>query len=447
MKHAAPIVVGPLALALCAGLASGRPGGGAPGFVAYVSDLAGDAIVKLQDLNGDGRYDGPGEAVVFFGPGNLSGFPGVGSAQAILVLGYDDVLAGDGEGSGGFTKRVYRARDLTGDGLAMGPGEAYVFWDSRLPIAGAPLADRPKEITIGPDGALYLSDNNTINLSGTTPEAIWRLEDLNADGVIDTNAGEVTLHKELSPVGNAFGFICEDFKWHSDGRLFFSNAHSSQNTGSVWILNPDGSLHQYASDEDFFGITLQKVAMTLNPVTENVVMAGTDVFGFRRIVEMVDLDGDGVISSNSELRTLYRSDVAAEPIIWGAPTGMMDIEYAPDGSLWMLDLTNRAIHRFVDLDGDGLYIGPGESTTIYSGAVAQANGAHFIDFPRTVGFALLPSLAGDVNGDGVVDFDDLAIVLGEFGLTGDGLKGDLTVDGAVDFDELAIVLGNFGASR
>jgi len=436
-----------LALLLCAGLAAARPGAPAPEYAAYVSDLAADAIVKLRDLNGDGRYDGPGEAVVFFGPGNQSGFPGVGSAQAILVLGYDDVLAGDGEGSGGFTKRVYRARDLTGDGLAMGPDEAYVFWDSRLPIAGTPLADRPKAITIGPDGALYLSDNNTINFSGTTPEAIWRLEDLNADGVIDTDAGEVTLHKELSPAGNGFGFISEDFAWHSDGRLFFSNQHSSQNSGSVWILNPDGTLHQYASDEDFFGIGLQKVAMTLHPETENVVMAGEDVFGNRRIIEMVDVNGDGVINDNTELRFLYRSDVAAVPIIWGAPTGMMDIEYAPDGSLWMLDLSNRAIHRFVDLDGDGFYNGPGEAMTVYDGAVAQANGAHFIDFPRTIGFALIPGLPGDANGDGVVDFADLSIVLGEFGQTGEGLKGDLNGDGVVDFADLSIVLGAFGSGR
>ena len=57
-----------------------------------------------------------------------------------------------------------------------------------------------------------------------------------------------------------------------------------------------------------------------------------------------------------------------------------------------------------------------------------------------------PTLPGDANGDGVVDFDDLAIVLSQFGMIGDGLQGDLNNDGAVNFDDLSLVLSNFGAS-
>ena len=52
---------------------------------------------------------------------------------------------------------------------------------------------------------------------------------------------------------------------------------------------------------------------------------------------------------------------------------------------------------------------------------------------------------GDTNGDAQVDFDDLATVLGQFGLFGDDLQGDLTGDGRVNFDDLAIVLSNFGS--
>ena len=55
-----------------------------------------------------------------------------------------------------------------------------------------------------------------------------------------------------------------------------------------------------------------------------------------------------------------------------------------------------------------------------------------------------PGVPGDANGDGVVNFDDLAIVLGQFGQAGTGLQGDLNDDGVVDFDDLALVLGNFG---
>ena len=54
------------------------------------------------------------------------------------------------------------------------------------------------------------------------------------------------------------------------------------------------------------------------------------------------------------------------------------------------------------------------------------------------------SIPGDVNGDGVVNFADLNIVLSNFGQTGPGLPGDADGDGDVDFADLNIVLSNFG---
>ncbi|MGD9693695.1 MAG: matrixin family metalloprotease [Phycisphaerales bacterium] len=51
---------------------------------------------------------------------------------------------------------------------------------------------------------------------------------------------------------------------------------------------------------------------------------------------------------------------------------------------------------------------------------------------------------GDANGDGVVNFSDLNIVLGQFGQTGPGLAGDLDGNGSVNFTDLNLVLSNFG---
>ena len=53
---------------------------------------------------------------------------------------------------------------------------------------------------------------------------------------------------------------------------------------------------------------------------------------------------------------------------------------------------------------------------------------------------------GDANGDGVVNFADLNLVLGEFGSTGQGLAGDVNDDGVVNFADLNLVLGAFGSS-
>jgi len=47
----------------------------------------------------------------------------------------------------------------------------------------------------------------------------------------------------------------------------------------------------------------------------------------------------------------------------------------------------------------------------------------------------------DLNGDGIVDGDDLAVVLGHWGTSG---PGDLNGDGIVDGDDIAIVLGAWG---
>ena len=58
------------------------------------------------------------------------------------------------------------------------------------------------------------------------------------------------------------------------------------------------------------------------------------------------------------------------------------------------------------------------------------------------------SVPGDLNGDGVVNFADLNLVLSNFGQTGEpgSTPGDANDDGVVNFADLNVVLTNFGAS-
>jgi subtilisin family serine protease len=51
---------------------------------------------------------------------------------------------------------------------------------------------------------------------------------------------------------------------------------------------------------------------------------------------------------------------------------------------------------------------------------------------------------GDLNEDGIVDLDDLAILLGDFGCTGGNCSGDVDGDGDTDQADLAALLANFG---
>lgn len=91
------------------------------------------------------------------------------------------------------------------------------------------------------------------------------------------------------------------------------------------------------------------------------------------------------------------------------------------------------------------------SVFTFGGAVVNAT----IQYARTGGaieeydvalvVAPLRSLAADANGDGVVDFLDLNIVLSAFTLSGPAAgAGDLNGDGVVDFLDLNLVLSQFG---
>lgn len=65
------------------------------------------------------------------------------------------------------------------------------------------------------------------------------------------------------------------------------------------------------------------------------------------------------------------------------------------------------------------------------------------DFALVVTGGVAPC-PGDANGDRIVNFADLNIVLSNFGQVGVGLPGDLNGDGTVNFADLNIVLSNFG---
>ena len=57
-----------------------------------------------------------------------------------------------------------------------------------------------------------------------------------------------------------------------------------------------------------------------------------------------------------------------------------------------------------------------------------------------------PPCPGDADGNGTIDLTDLALVLSDFGKSGQSLSGDVDNDGDVDLTDLALVLGEFGKS-
>ena len=55
-----------------------------------------------------------------------------------------------------------------------------------------------------------------------------------------------------------------------------------------------------------------------------------------------------------------------------------------------------------------------------------------------------PPTPWDVNGDGTVNIQDLVLVAGEFGQSGESLKGDVNGDGTVNILDLVLVSSHFG---
>jgi hypothetical protein len=75
-----------------------------------------------------------------------------------------------------------------------------------------------------------------------------------------------------------------------------------------------------------------------------------------------------------------------------------------------------------------------------SGSVVEAA----VDAVTLETYECILSCFGDVNGDLVVDFGDLNLLLGNYSASGAGLAGDLNGDGDVDFDDLNALLSVYG---
>ena len=86
------------------------------------------------------------------------------------------------------------------------------------------------------------------------------------------------------------------------------------------------------------------------------------------------------------------------------------------------------------------------NTSAPSGAPRGALVGAAVVFAGATPSGTLAPCAGDANGDRIVDFLDLNIVLSFYGQSGPALPGDLDADEDVDFVDLNIVLSAFGAA-
>lgn len=153
-----------------------------------------------------------------------------------------------------------------------------------------------------------------------------------------------------------------------------------------------------------------------------VVLAGPP--GATR-VQATTVSGDGAVIGGYYVAA---TDGAARALIWlqGVPYDLAALLGAALPSGWS-ELS------IADISADG--------STIVGQGIGPTTGrseAWLID---------LLACPGDTNGDRLVDFSDLNVVLSDYGMSGapGEFAGDLNADGVVNFGDLNIVLSNFGA--
>jgi len=257
------------------------------------------------------------------------------------------------------------------------------------------------------------------------------------------------------------------------GRIVVTGGSSSSNVGGNLVVN--GAL-----------VTLSPGATGAYALTQSIPVPGMPV-----LLDVADIDGDGfdeVVTANASpqpqgagaplpVYTLFRGQSSgfgqAVPFSPAAATSGLDISLVNIDSDGDRDLVcvqrtigtqSSAVLIRIDTSGPGGALTFGEQTAIAADTpILSARGnldgiggddLYLVDaasaaFKRGgVGGTAIPLLGtapaclGDVDRDGVVNGNDLALVLGSWGLGG---IADIDRDGVVNGNDLAIVLGAWGA--
>ncbi len=341
-----------------------------------LGDQGSDQIFHLRDLNGDGDATDAGERLAFFDATNASGLSSpTGNVFAIHQAPDGTVFAGDGD-----TDSVYALRDMNGDGDATDAGEASP-WFSDANAAGLPFVT-PNGIATGPDGALYVVNAGVI--AGPVDDVIYRTVDLNSDG--DANdLGEATVWLDLQTLNAKSSAFDLSFA----GNVAYvadTNGADPDTIYRIEDLDGDGTIETgeakiFISDGNPFGA----------PVDFAHAVAGDNVYtweltasgGVSHVYRLTDLNGSGDIDQAAEAVEVWNTgnlpagfDNQVGFAIAAAANG--DLVVASNGGA----ANQRNVVRLTDLNGDNDYLDDGETIILASNSLDAAVGQR----PRALAF-------------------------------------------------------------
>ena len=276
-------------------------------------------------------------------------------------------------------------------GVAVGGGHDKIYWTNATEVRRADLGGTNIETIVMGSGV-----PNGIDLHLAGEKVFWVVNHTGIPGDPDLlrsadldGTGAQTLHS-TNPPATAVG--CDV----AGGRVYFTDRSRSDLRSSAL----DGS-------------DVQVLA-----TGRNVYMVAADGCGER--VYWTEPDDGKIVSV-----ALDGSDLQEVLTGLSAPTGI-DIDPVA-GKIYWADQDDDVIRR-ADLDGSDVEV------VVTTG----------VDVPRELA-VLTPACNGDVNNSGVVDFDDLNLVLSNWGQSVARCQaGDATADGQIDFDDLNVVLSNWG---
>ena len=157
-----------------------------------------------------------------------------------------------------------------------------------------------------------------------------------------------------------------------------------------------------------------------------------------------------------QLYSYFAPDILATPCIGGPAYTLAGIVFLGGGyidptfayySEFGANLYTNGWTAELDEFGDGVMASASASYPVFDGAFCLTQSAATDSRPLYTGVWLWKAtIAGDTNGDGLVDLTDLGVVLSTFGMTSEATRadGDFDADGDVDLSDVGILLANYG---
>jgi Ca2+-binding RTX toxin-like protein len=342
-----------------------------------VGDQRKDQILLLQDIDGDGTASGAGETTVFFDGNNASGLTDPTNNIFTTHQASDkSVYAGDGN-----TDAVYRLRDQNEDGDAQDAGEANI-WFSAENAAGFSTVT-PNGIHEGSDGSIYIVN---AGVRSAPQDAIYRTLDLNGDGDVN-DEGEATLWLDLQTVvetSSAFDLNFDgDVAYLSDTAGFAANAiYRIEDTNGDGAIQTD-EVTTFISEDMNFDAPVEfanAVGVGGSLYTLSFVEA-TDI-NFK-LFRLTDLDGSGQIDDATETAEVWNASSLPEE--FNAQIGF-SVTADEDGNVVLTGNAfdgNSHVISLADLNGDGDFLDAGETSILgsstYDAQLARARAVEYFE--------------------------------------------------------------------